>query len=181
MTTHMPASGHETSPNGYPPGAALMTAESLDELRVELERLRRRTKLQIAQRLREARPYGEGANNDEYHAIREEQIVLEARVAALEDTVARAVVVDVDDAAPGVAVIDSTVLIEDLASGLRSRYRLGSAHGPRGADIISAGSPMGQALMGARPGAVVTVELPNGRSRTVRLMAVKTPSPPPPG
>src|SRR5687767_8147591 len=128
MTTHMPASGHETSPNGYPPGAALMTAESLDELRVELERLRRRTKLQIAQRLREARPYGEGANNDEYHAIREEQMVLEARVAALEDTVDRAVVVDAENARRGAAVIGVTVTIEDHGCGLASRHRLGRAH-----------------------------------------------------
>jgi transcription elongation factor GreA len=166
MNTHIPA--------GYPPGAALMTAESLDELRSELERLRRLTKLQVEQRLREARPYGEGSNNDEYHAVREEQMVLEARLATLEDMIARAVVVDIDDAAPGVAAIDSTVHIEDLASGSRARYRLGSAHGSHAGDVISAGSPMGQALIGALPGAVLTVNLPNGRSRTVRLVAVKT-------
>ena len=160
MTTHMPT------------GAALMTAASLDELRFELERLRQRTRQQVEQRLREARPYGEGSNNDEYHAVREEQMVLEARLASLEDTVARAVIVD-DDAVPrDAAVIGSTITIEDLASGLEAQYRLRSAHHAVAADVISAGSPVGQALMGALPGAVVTIDLPNGRSRTVRLVAV---------
>jgi transcription elongation factor GreA len=186
MSTHTPAlrrlgavaGGDETNGrHGYPPGAAVMTAASLEELQAELERLRHRTRSQVEQRLREARPYGEGSNNDEYHAIREEQMVLEARLAALEDTIERAVVVDVDEAAPDVAVIGSIVSIEDVESGTRGDYRLGSAHGDLGPDIISAGSPMGQALMGARQGAVVTVDLPNGRSRTVRLAAVKTPPP----
>jgi transcription elongation factor GreA len=160
--------------NGYPEGAALMTAASLDELRLELERLRHRTRRDIEERLREALPYGEGPGNDEAHAVREEQMVLEARLAALEETLARAVVVDVLDAEPDVAAIGSTVTIEDLTSGIRAEYRLGSAHAPLAPDVISAASPIGHALIGARPGAVATVDLPGGRSRTVRLVAVKS-------
>jgi hypothetical protein len=91
--------GDGTSRSGS--GAALMTAVSLNDLRAELEQMRRRTRLEMAQRLREARAYGAGANNDDYHAVREEQMVLVARLAALEDTLARAVVVDADDAARG--------------------------------------------------------------------------------
>jgi transcription elongation factor GreA len=159
----------------YPAGAALMTAAGLDELRRELEQLRQRTQHQVEQRLREARPYGEGSNNDEYHAVREEQMVLEARVAALEDTIDRAVLVDAKNAARGAAVIGATVTIEDLETGTRSRHLLRSAHHPVAPDVISAASPMGQALMGARAGTVVTFELPNGRSRSVRLVAVRTP------
>jgi transcription elongation GreA/GreB family factor len=45
-----------------------MTADTLNELRDELEHLRRRTRLEIAERLREARAYGDGSNNDEHHA-----------------------------------------------------------------------------------------------------------------
>ena len=164
MTTHV----------GYPDGAALMTAASLDELRSELERLRRSTRLQVEQGLREVRPYGEGSNNDEYHAVREEQMVLEAQLAALERTIERATIVDPDEAARGAAVIGSTVLIEDLASGTTGRYRLTSAHRSLGPDAISAASPVRQALIGAIPGATVTVDLPNGRSRTVRLVEVDT-------
>jgi transcription elongation factor GreA len=154
--------------------AALMTAASLGELRLELEQLRARTRIELTQRLREARAFGAGSNNDEFHAVREEQMVLEARIATLEETIARAAVVDRGAVESGVAVIGSTVLIEDLDSGEVSQYRLASAHHSLGPDSISAGSPMGQALVGAAAGTVVTVDLPNGRSRSVRLADVTT-------
>ena len=159
----------------YPPGAALTTAAGLDELRRELERLREQTRSHVEQRLREARPYGEGSNNDEYHDVREEQMVLEARLAALEDTIDRAVVVDAEHARRGTVVIGATVTIEDLESGRTSHHPLCGAHQPLTPDAISAASPMGQVLMGARAGAVATIDLPNGRSRSVRLVAVRMP------
>jgi transcription elongation factor GreA len=184
MTTHLQGDGivrHPVRPAAatdgdiaYQPGAAPMTAAGLESLRSELDRLRERTGLEIAQGLREARSYGEGANNDEYHAVREEQMVLQARMASLEETIARAIVIDPGDAAQGVAAIGSTVWIEDLASGATAPYRLASAHQPIGPDVISAASPMGRALMGAVPGTVANVDLPNGRSRSVRLVDVET-------
>ena len=183
MTTHLAGDAivrHHGQPaatpegvSGYPPGAALMTAAGLESLRSELGRLRERTGLEVAQRLREARPYGEGANNDEYHAVREEQMVLQARMASLDETIARAIVVDSGDAVQGVAAIGSTLWVEDLASGATAPYRLAGAHQSIGRDVISAASPMGRALMGAAPGTVATVELPNGRSRSVRLVDVE--------
>jgi transcription elongation factor GreA len=129
----------------------------------------------MAQRLREARAYGGGSNND-YHAVREEQMVLEARIASLEDTLARSIVLDAEDGAPGVVAIGSSVLIEDLASAL-SQYRLASAHHSLGPDTISVASPIGQALIGSVPGTIVTVELPNGRSRSVRLVDMESEGP----
>ena len=186
MTTHLagdaivrhPGQPAATPPgvNGYPPGGALMTAAGLESLRSELGRLRERTGVEVAHRLREARPYGEGANNDEYHAVREEQMVLQARMASLEETIARAIVVDPGDAVQGVAAIGATVWVEDLASGTTARYLLTSAHQPIGRDVISAASPIGRALMGAVPGTVATVDLPNGRSRSVRLVDVEMPT-----
>jgi transcription elongation factor GreA len=163
--------------SGYTAGAALMTAASLAELRVELEQLRKRTRIEIAQRLREARSYGDGSNNDDYHAVREEQMVLEAKIASVEQTVARATVVTPDDAGHGVAAIGSSVSIQDLGSGETSHYQLSSAHRSVGSDVISAASPMGRALIGALPGAIVTVDLPSGRSRSARLVDVATEPP----
>lgn len=184
MTTHLPSDGivrHPAQPaattggdNPYPAGAALMTAAGLASLRSELGRLRESTGLEIAERLREARSYGEGANNDEYHAVREEQMVLQARMASLEETIARAIVIDTGDAEQGVAAIGSTVWVEDLASGATASYRLAGAHQPIGPDVISVASPIGRALMGAGPGTVATVDLPNGRTRSVRLVDVDT-------
>jgi len=101
-------------------------------------------------------------------------MVLEAQLAALEQTIERATIAGPDEVAPGAAVIGSTVSIEDLSSGTTARYRLTSAHQSLGPDVISAASPVGQALIGAVPGATVTVDLPNGRSRSIRLVAVET-------
>ena len=162
---------------GYGSGAALMTAASLNDLRDELEQMRRRTRLEMAQRLREARAYGGGSNNDEYHAVREEQMVLEARIASLEDTLARAIVLDAEDAAPGVVAIGCSVLIEDLASGAASQHLPTCSHHSLGPNTISAASPMGQALIGTTAGTIVTVELPNGGSRSVRLRDVENAGP----
>ena len=116
-----------------------MTVDTLNELRAELERLRRDSRSDIAQRLREARTYGDGSNNDEYHAVREEQMVLEARLRSLEATIARAKVVDRREIEDGVAVLGSTLLIEDLESRALSEYRLGSAH-----ETLRAGHHFGQ-------------------------------------
>jgi transcription elongation factor GreA len=151
-----------------------MTVDTRNELRAELERLRRDSRSEIAQRLREARTYGDGSNNDEYHAVVEE-MVLEARLRSLEATIARAKVVDRHELGDGVAVIGATLLIEDLDSGTLTQYRLGSAHEALRPDTISASSPMGKALVGATPGTVITVDLPNGQSRSVRLADVATP------
>ena len=123
MTVHL-TENH----SGRATGAALMTAASLRQLREELDRLRRRTRIELAQRFRDARAYGDGSNNDEYHAVREEQLVLEARLASLENTIETAVVIDPDDYRRGAVVIGSVVLLEDLSSGAMSHYRLTSAH-----------------------------------------------------
>jgi transcription elongation factor GreA len=157
-----------------PAGPALMTAATLDELRDELHRLRELANVETAQRLRDARGYGEGTNNDDYHAVREDQMVLEARIASLEATIGRARIVDSRAAGEETAVIGSTVLIEDLDSGAVRRYRLVSAHESLGWEAMSAGSPMGQAIVGTNPGTTVAVELPSGRVRRVRLVEVRT-------
>jgi transcription elongation factor GreA len=101
-------------------------------------------------------------------------MVIEARIASLEETIARAAVVDPSHVQRGTVVIGSTVLVEDLDSGAVSQYRLASSHHSLGPDTISAASPMGRALVGATPGAVVTFDLPNGRSRSVRVVDVTT-------
>jgi transcription elongation factor GreA len=173
MTVQLPDNSPPSRSQGAVP--ALMTADTLNELREELEQLRRRTRQEIAERLREARAYGAGSNNDEHHAVVEEQMVLEARLRSLEDTIARASIVDRHQVEEGLAVIGSVVVIEDMDAGTLYEYRLGGDHEPVRSDTVSVSSPMGQALLAAAPGTIVTVDLPHGRSRTVRLAEVVAP------
>lgn len=153
-------------------GGAPMTRAALTALERELGDLRT-ARSDIARGLREARGYGSGFENDEHQSVREQQTLLEARILALEGVAASAVVVDAESGA-GIAAIGSDVVIEDVESGRQRAYRLASAYSATGSGAVSAASPMGQALLGARPDDVVEVELPSGRSVSVRLVRVES-------
>jgi transcription elongation factor GreA len=153
------------------PAALPMTHADLEDLRAEVRELRLHGRSEIAERLRDARQYGDGSNNDELHAVREEQMVIGARIALLEHVIARAAIAEPPER-NGIVGIGSTVSLEDVPSGAIKTYRLASAHAI-GDGTISAASPMGQALIGSRAGAVVSLELPNGRSRSVRVVSVE--------
>jgi len=153
------------------PASLPMTRADLEALRAEVRELRLHGRSEIAGRLRDARQYGDGSNNDELHAVREEQMVVEARIALLEHVIARAAIADPPERNGSVG-IGSTVSLEDVPSGAIETYRLASAHAI-GDGTISAASPLGQALIGSRAGAVVSLRLPSGRSRSVRVVSVK--------
>lgn len=154
------------------PGPCPVTAERIVALRRDVARLREEKDREIKQRLREARPFGDASDNDEYLAIMEDQAVLEARISVLEDVLVRARVVDERTEDGGVAV-GSSVVVDDLGSGLSERYRLVGAHEPIASGAVSAASPIGQALLGQRVGTTLAVTLPNGRVRSLRIATVE--------
>jgi transcription elongation factor GreA len=145
-----------------------ITAEGLEALKAELERLEGEGRRSIAQRISAARAHGDLKENAEYHAAREEQSFLEGRVQALEDRIRRAVVVD--EAAGGRVVIGSTVRVE--TDGEELIYAIvGSAEADPAAGRLSSASPVGAALLGATAGAEVDVRTPRGTVR-YRVVAV---------
>lgn len=125
----------------------------------------------IPARLRVAREFGDMASNDEHLAIREEEAVLAARIARLEDILSRAT--GVDQAGDEKSVrIGSTVSVVDVDTRKRLDYVIGSAHGVLSRGTVSALSPVGQALLGRRVGDRVSVQLPNGRRRQLELREI---------
>jgi transcription elongation factor GreA len=150
-----------------------MTSAGFDALRGELDRLRSDDREEVRQRLSDARSYG--AESDEVYALREEEAILEARIAMLEDTLSRAAVVSPDQAPDWCVAVGSVVALEDAASGATSRYRIAGAHETFVPGQISVASPMGQALIGAAPGADVQATLPDGCRREVRVISVDPP------
>jgi transcription elongation factor GreA len=149
----------------------LLTEEGLRSRLAELDELRAAKRREIRRRLRDARGYGDAGANDEYLATREDEAVLDARIAALEATLAQAFVVE-PHAPPGVVGIGSVVNVDDVANGGGARYRLVGAHEVRAPYDVSIGSPVGQALIGRRSGDTVVVTLPNGRTRRLRIASV---------
>lgn len=147
-----------------------MTEEGLEELKEELHRLRTEERSRIADEIAEARAKGDLSENAEYDAAKEEQGKLEARIAEIEDTIARARIVDESTVDDSKAYILSKVTVENMDTSAEQTYTLVSE---QEADVsegkISVESPIGEGLLGQEEGDEVEIEVPAG---TVRLKIV---------
>ena len=147
-----------------------LTQADFDALVRELDDLRDKHRDEVARRLREARTSG-STENDDLQAVAEDAIVDQARIAQLEELVRSAWVVDGPDADDG-AGLGSTVRVCDEA-GRESEYVLVGRRDPHSdRTAVTMASPVGKALWGAHPSDVVTVRLPDGRSRTLHVLDV---------
>ncbi|MBX3373495.1 MAG: transcription elongation factor GreA [Phycisphaeraceae bacterium] len=141
-----------------------------DKVRLEAElRTRLDQRRAITLRIEEARALGDLKENAEYHAAREDQGMNEARIRDLESRLANAIVADASELPEGMVFLGATVRVRDVENGDEESYRLvGELSGPMGADEIievTPGSPLGAALMKARIGEVVRVDLRRGARR----------------
>jgi transcription elongation factor GreA len=167
---------HETRLTAPRADAILLTEAGLRAREAELEQLRAAKRRDIGRELREARGYGEPAGNDEYLATREDEAIIDARIASLEAMLAQASVVK-HGGRPGVVGIGSVVNVDEVASGAGARYRLVGSHEAQGPGDVSIGSPVGRALLGRGAGDTVAVALPDGRARALRIASVAQPLP----
>jgi transcription elongation factor GreA len=159
---------------GVPAGRTLTTAEYAALAR-ELDALRSRHRLELAERLRVARGFGGAADNDDLLAVLEEAAIDEARIAQLEEEMRSARVIDPELAEVGAAGIGATVRVVD-DSGRECEYDLVGRRMPDyHRHAVTPGSPVGEALMAARAGDVVHVELPSGRVRVLEVLEVRYP------
>lgn len=144
----------------------VITREGLERLSEELERLTSDGRRAIAERLREAA--ASEANPDEngdYLDVREDQALLERRIALLEERIGSARLVEPGEA-DGVVDVGERVRLRDLDTGRRLEIELvGQLEADPLANRISIASPIGRALLGLRRGEVAVVETPGGRRR----------------
>jgi transcription elongation factor GreA len=153
-------------------GRTLTTAEYAALAR-ELESLRTRHRAELAERLRLARGFGGSADNDDVLAVLEEAAVDEARIAQLEEQIRSARVIDTELAGVGAAGLGATVRVVD-DGGRECDYELVGRRTPDSRrHEVTPGSPVGEALMAARAGDVVRVELPSGRVRVLEVLEVR--------
>lgn len=153
-------------------GRMILTQAEFDEVVRELEALRRTHRDDLSERLRHARAFGVTGGNDDQLAAVEDAVVDEVRIRQLERLIASATVIDRVGAGDGAAGLGSVVHVEE-SPGRRTEYEL---VGVRTRDAsrpqVTPGSPMGQALLGARAGDTVRVTLPNGCERSLTVLAV---------
>jgi transcription elongation factor GreA len=150
----------------------LLTREGLRQLEEELDQLIRVRREQVAERIRQAREFGDIAENAEYTEAKNEQSLVEGRIATLEAMIRNAVVIENEPRQEGVAAVGARVVVE-FEDGDRTTY---SIVGPAEADPlhgrISNESPLGRALIGHRAGDEVEWSSPSGTSR-VKILAVE--------
>ncbi len=143
-----------------------MTREGYENLLVQLNRMQNSEMIEIATRIADARALGDLSENAEYHAAREDQGMLQARVDALKDKLARALIVDMSSLPSDKVVFGARVVIKDLDSGEHETYEL---VGPGDEDYdnnkILSSSPRGQALLGKKIGDMVSFKVPKGLLR----------------
>ena len=141
-----------------------LTSAQKEQLEAELEELEGPKRTAAIEAFETARGFGDLSENFEYHAAKNEQGLLERKIAIIRDRLARAVVVAEDAATSTTVVVGSTVEIED-ERGERMALEISSGGG------VSPDSPVGRALLGARAGDEVEIHAPQGAWRA-RVLTV---------
>jgi transcription elongation factor GreA len=143
-----------------------MTREGYDKLKAELDRLRNAEMLEVTKRVANARDMGDLSENAEYHAAREDQGILQARINDLSDRVARAVIVDPTNLPKDTVVFGSKVKVMDLDMDEEETFELvgPGQENPDNGRILST-SPIGQGLIGRKTGETVEIQVPRGTIR----------------
>ena len=141
-----------------------ITVSGLKNLKSELENLKNIQRPKVVEAIAEARSHGDLKENAEYHAAKEQQGLIEGRVLAINDLIARANVIDVTKIDnDGRVIFGSTVKVQDLENNKIISYRLvGQDEAEIKKNLIFYRSPIGRALIGKSKNDMVTVNTPSG-------------------
>src|SRR6201995_471344 len=147
------------------PKDVILTQEGLANLRAEYEQLATTGRREVAARIKEAREFGDISENAEYDDAKNEQAMLEARIAALEDKLRSATVVDATDLGTDMVRVGSVVHVKE-EGGKSTKYTIvGSAEANPAEMKLSNESPIGKALLGRKRGEDVVITTPRGERR----------------
>jgi transcription elongation factor GreA len=146
-----------------------ITPEGLERLRAEVEEMETTGRREGAERIRTAREWGDLKENAEYHDAKNSLALLERRITVLRERLDNAVVTEAATGDADVVRFGSTVEVVDETTGRPAEYTLvGEAEADLSQGKLSADSPVGRALIGARVDQVVSVPTPRG-SRDLRV------------
>jgi transcription elongation factor GreA len=152
------------------PEASWLTQEAYNRLAEELETLINVGRGDIAKRIQEAREEGDLKENGGYHAAKEEQGKIEARINRIEQILATA---QVGDAPKAHGVVEQGLVITVDLNGSEKKFLLGSAEiSDDSVEVYSPDSPIGSAILGKKVGDDLEVFLPNGKAIKVKILGV---------
>ena len=150
-----------------------LTQEAFDKLRAELEHLQGAGRHEIIERISAARDEGDLKENGGYHAAKEEQGKIEARIRVLTELLRHSVV---GEAPESTGVVAPGTLITAAILGTERTFLIGSREivGDSDIEVYSEGSPLGTAIIGMKVGDETSYTAPNGKSIDVKIIKVET-------
>ena len=160
-----------------PMSETVFRRDTYERLVEELEQLTTEGRINIARTIESARELGDLKENADYHAAKDDQGRMEARIRQLTAMLEDAIVLDDDSSADGprsqTVEVGSVVSIRYDGDDDVEQYLVGSIEERReGIEVVSPGSPLGRALLGAQVGSKVAYQTPNGSELTVEIVDV---------
>ena len=151
----------------------ILTPEGYEKLKQEIEYLSTEKRREVADRIRIAREFGDIAENAEYDDAKNEQALLEHRIAVLEERMRAARVIEKKEISKDVVSIGSHVKLRDMDAKQTIEYHIvGSAEANPAEYKLSNESPVGKAIIGKKKGEVVEVAAPRG-SLKFKILEIK--------
>ncbi len=155
------------------PRDVILTPEGLEKLKEELDELHTVRRREVAERIKEAREFGDITENSEYDDAKTEQMMLEQRIAQLEERLRSASVIDASDLSTDSVQVGSSVHVKDEKTGKSVKYTIvGSAEANPSESKLSNESPVGRALLGHKRNDVVSVQVPRGPARKLKITKI---------
>ncbi len=151
----------------------ILTSEGYEKLKAEIEYLSNEKRREVADRIRVAREFGDISENAEYDDAKNEQAMVEHRIAQLEERLSAARVIAKGDVKKDVVSIGSTVKLRDIDAKKTVEYHIvGSAEANPAENKLSNESPVGKAILGHKKGETVEVAAPRG-SLKFKILEIK--------
>jgi len=156
------------------PKDVILTPDGLEKLRLELEHLSTDRRREVAERIKEAREFGDISENSEYDDAKNEQAMLEARIAQVAEKLRMATVIEPEELSTEVVQVGSVVHVKDEKSGKSTKYTIvGSAEANPTENRLSNESPVGRALVGKKRNEIVSVQVPRGPARKLKITKIE--------
>jgi transcription elongation factor GreA len=155
------------------PRDTVLTPEGLEDLKSKLETLSTVRRREVAERIKEAREFGDISENSEYDDAKNEQMMLEKQIAEIEERLRSARVIE--EGSSDVVSVGSTVHVKDQKTDKSTKYRIvGSSEANPAEQKLSNESPVGKALLGHKRGETVKVPVPRGPARQLKITKIES-------
>ena len=152
----------------------ILTPEGLEKLKAEIEYLSSDKRREVAERIKEAREFGDISENSEYDDAKNEQARLETKIAELEEKLRAATVIDASELDTDIVRVGTKVHVKDQDTGKSLQYTVvGTTESDPATGRLSNESPVGKALLGHKRNEVVTFSLPNGKKRSLKITKIE--------